>query len=362
MSSAAGSPGAATEPSGGAPRGAAASTALRRFGSRRFAGFGRRRTTTRARSGRPPAGVPSQQNTPSDPAALPPWATASAEGSSVGSADGSPGPDRLADRSVAGMGLAGSAADQMAGGPSPQQSNANAVPAWTASAGATLAAAPHEDLAGLVAGPQQNDAAGTPAELRPMPPPPRPSPPPSSQRPPQVSSTRPRSSTSGPPWERGRRFDAYRLSARGRGCRACRESPCWRSRWRSRPSHCSSCPPCSGSEVAVGAARHRARARAVRGHVEWRTVARTRPHPPSRSTSSRPATRCRRSRSKFGVTIDELLRANKDTIKNPDKIDSRRQHHHPGAAAPERLLTIGGAVDRRRRRARPAGAASGARC
>ena len=39
---------------------------------------------------------------------------------------------------------------------------------------------------------------------------------------------------------------------------------------------------------------------------------------------------------KFGLTLDELLAANKATIKNPDKIKVGPGDHHPGRRRPTR--------------------------
>src|SRR5262245_47848598 len=155
-----------------------------------------------------------QRNPPRDWAAPPPWATPPGTG---GRPPGStpPADELLAGKGIEGQGLAGSAADQLAGGPPPAPRPASAV-AWSASSAGAAASAADEDLAGLVserpkaasASPERDAgaagaaaavAAGSAAASQPSS---------SSGRKPTVSSTRP-SGPSGPSWEQPRRYEAY---------------------------------------------------------------------------------------------------------------------------------------------------------
>ena len=150
---------------------------------------------------RPPAEPPPQRNPPRDWAAPPPWATGAA---STGRAAGSSGAagdaaaaDLLASRAVEGQGLAGSAADRLAGGPGP----ASAASAWSASAAGAPSSAPDDELAALA----QSRPSGTPPPRSDGYPPPT-----RTGRRPAVSSTRPSGdAVPGPAWEGVRRYEAY---------------------------------------------------------------------------------------------------------------------------------------------------------
>ena len=164
---------------------------------------------------RDPADPPVRRNPPRDWAAPPPWAVgaagaAGAAGSAAGGGAvraGEPAAsDFLANRAVEGQGLAGSAADLLAGGP-PPASPGSGVPSpgdAVAGAGAAGEAAPHDELAGLAQGrpasastPPRTGAEGYP-------------PPTMTGRRPSVSSTRPSSDViPGPAWEGIRRYEAY---------------------------------------------------------------------------------------------------------------------------------------------------------
>jgi hypothetical protein len=164
-----------------------------------------------------PSDLSVRRNPPRDWAAPPPWATgagATAAGGrrSAGDPDGS---DLLSGRSVEGRGLAGSAADRLAGGPPPSSpvargasTGAAAVPAvaaaaWSASAAGSTSAAADEELAGLVQG-RPPAMTFTRPETENLPLPAR------TGRRPAVSSTRPSGETiPGPSWERMRRYEAY---------------------------------------------------------------------------------------------------------------------------------------------------------
>jgi hypothetical protein len=149
---------------------------------------------------RPSEDPPVRRNPPRDWAAPPPWATGAG---ATGRTPGSPGAadaaaaDLLANRSVEGQGLAGSAADRLAGGPEPASSAA-----WSASTAGAPSSSADAELAGLVqgrpsssAGPPRSD--GYPPSTR-------------TGKRPAVSSTRPAGdAVPGPAWERMRRYEAY---------------------------------------------------------------------------------------------------------------------------------------------------------
>ena len=170
---------------------------------------------------RDPADPPVRRNPPRDWAAPPPWAAGAAgaagAGGSVAGAGavragaGEPsGSEFLAGRSVEGQGLAGSAADRLAGAPppgSPATGGPAAGDAAAVSAGAVGAAAdatPHDDLAGLAQGrpasaqtPPRTGAEGYPPATM-------------TGRRPSVSTTRPSGDViPGPAWEGMRRYEAY---------------------------------------------------------------------------------------------------------------------------------------------------------
>jgi LysM repeat protein len=103
--------------------------------------------------------------------------------------------DLLAGRAVEGQGLAGSAADRLAGGPLPEATAA----AWSASSAGAAASSADDDLAGLV----QGRPAASPPRSDGYPPP---------SRPPvrQPVPTRPTGDAiPGPAWEGMRRYEAY---------------------------------------------------------------------------------------------------------------------------------------------------------
>ncbi|MEP6639384.1 MAG: LysM domain-containing protein [Chloroflexota bacterium] len=172
-------------------------------------------------SPRDPADPPVRRNPPRDWAAPPPWAGgaigAAAAGAVVagagraGAIPGEPaGSDFLAGRSGEGQGLAGSAADRLAGPPPPPSPSsagaagvAASAAAWSASGAGAASTAPDDDLAGLVV-PRSSvqPPARTAAEAYP--------PPTMTGRRPTVSSTRPSGDVvAGPAWEGMRRNEAY---------------------------------------------------------------------------------------------------------------------------------------------------------
>ncbi len=154
-----------------------------------------------------------RRNPPRDWAAPPPWASGGSAGSASrrspdgrAAVEGTGSPQFLADRSDESRGLAGSAADRLAsGGPAaiPDVLVPSSVHvAGTASRAASSAAAPPDaELADLVGGPRAGERPvhGYQAPARP------------GNRP-RVSSTRsapPRDAIIGPAWERSRRYEAY---------------------------------------------------------------------------------------------------------------------------------------------------------
>lgn len=172
---------------------------------------------------RDPVDPPVRRNPPRDWAAPPPWAAGAAGASAAGVAgsaasgagvrggSGEPSASEfLNTRSVEGQGLAGSAADRLAGAPPPPNAGEPTAGDVAAAAGAVGAAgvmaeaAPHDDLAGLVQA--RPGAAGTPARTE------ADGYPPSTMtgKRPSVSSTRPSGDAiPGPAWEGMRRYEAY---------------------------------------------------------------------------------------------------------------------------------------------------------
>jgi len=155
------------------------------------------------------------RNPPRDWAAPPPWAGGSAGAAGVAasrSASSGEPPDFLASRSSEGRGLAGSAADRLAGGPPPAdvRSTATTAPSNAPSAPADPELAGLVGLVGLTARPTWSSGAGIE--------PPPPLPPARPGKRPAVSSTRDRNSErstdgaqvqAGPAWEKARRYEAY---------------------------------------------------------------------------------------------------------------------------------------------------------
>jgi LysM repeat protein len=146
-----------------------------------------------------PDDPPVHRNPPRDWAAPPPWATGSAGAgrtTAPGAGDAAAA-DLLAGRAVEGQGLAGSAADRLAGGPGPEAGMVAA--AWSASGAGAAASSADDDLAGLV----QGRPAASPPRSDGYPPP---------SRPPvrQPVPTRPTGDAiPGPAWEGMRRYEAY---------------------------------------------------------------------------------------------------------------------------------------------------------
>ncbi len=149
---------------------------------------------------------PVRRNPPRDWAAPPPWA------GGAGGGAGRPTPagedvagEFMAGRSGEGQGLAGSAADRLAGGSPPVSGavgSSAAAAVWSASAASSPASGADDDLAGLVQ-PRPPSAPQVPAGREAYPTPTR------TGRRPAVSSTRPPDAIPGPSWERIRHQEAY---------------------------------------------------------------------------------------------------------------------------------------------------------
>ena len=253
---------------------------------------------------------PVRRNPPRDWAAPPPWASGSGTSGrtpSSGAAADAAAADLLAGRSTEGQGLAGSAADRLAGGPGPEI----AAAAWSASGGGAAATTPDAELAGLVQG--RPTTSSSPRSDS-YPPPTR------TGKRPAVSSTRPAGEEiAGPSWERMRRYEAYptikaraslpglpglpRLAvlagAVGIAALALFMLPALLG--IGGPSGGSGAP--SRSPGATAAASPTAR-----------------PAPTPKTYTIKQGDTLSKVAKRFGVTIDDLLAANKDTIKDPDKI------------------------------------------
>ena len=278
---------------------------------------------------------PVRRNPPRDWAAPPPWATGTGAASRPGTAGAPPdvASEFLAAKAIEGQGLAGSPADRLAGGPPPASTGATgsgsaaaaagaiggaaavAAGGWSASAAGSSATPPDDDLAGLV---QPRTPGGPPV------PPTRPaadSYPPSTLtgRRPAVSSTRPSGDAiPGPSWERMRRYEAY---------------PTIKTR--------AGLPGLPRVAVLVGALGVAALALfmlpALLGFGGGGSTSSASPSAstPRASTSVAPTVKpgptphvyviqkndtLSKIAKRFGLTLDELLAANKDTITNPDRI------------------------------------------
>jgi hypothetical protein len=145
---------------------------------------------------------PVRRNPPRDWAAPPPWAGGPSGRSAAAAASGEEvASEFLTGRSGEGQGLAGSAADRLAGGSPPSSAGAG-PPVWSASAGGAASVEADGDLAGLVQ-PRSRGAPPAQANAEAYPPPTR------TGRRPAVSSTRSAEVVPGPSWERLRHQEAY---------------------------------------------------------------------------------------------------------------------------------------------------------
>ena len=303
--------------------------------------------------GSPVEDAEAHRNPPRDWAAPPPWATramgAGAAGKTGRGIDEASTPDFLARRATEGAGLAGSAADRMAGGPLPPSGGpvqsmgvgarsspgagplgsvvgsippvvvggaAGIVAHSVTGAGPDASSAADDELAGLVQG---RGFATTPRE------PAHHAAPPGSKpgRRQTVSSTRPSGDlVTGPSWERMKRYEAYPTIKTRVGLPDLPVLP----------------------RVVVLAAALGVAALAlfflpallgVGGGGGTTATASPSASRPAATASSSPTTQpaptaqvyviaagdtLSRVAKKFGLTVEQLLAANKDTVKNPDKI------------------------------------------
>ena len=292
------------------------------------------------------------RNPPRDWAAPPPWASGpmgvNAAGKTGRGADVASAPDFLAARSTEGAGLAGSAADRLAGGPplppgvgsagsvgSGTRAAAGSVPRAAAGSvppavvggtariavgslgGAHADASPvaDDELVGLVHGRGTGAVSGEPARPS-APPAPKPGPPQT------VNPARPSGDTvTGPSWERMKRYEAYPTI-----------------KTRAGLPNLPALPRIVVLAAALGVAAlalfFLPALLGVGGGGPTATASPTASRPAATASSSPTALPAptphvyviaagdtlSRVAKKFGLTVEQLLAANKDTIKNPDKI------------------------------------------
>jgi LysM repeat protein len=263
--------------------------------------------------------VPVHRNPPRDWAAPPPWATgAGAAGAGRAAVAGGTGgaavdpaadpaaPEFLASRTAEGQGLAGSAADWLAGGP---LSPPPVAPSPSIRSDAPAAAA-HDELADLVRRPAAPGSSGPGPEAYP----------PSTRtgRRPAVSSTRPAGDEiPGPSWERMRRYEAYPSIRTRAGIPGLPRLALLAGALVIAAVVLFMLPALLG----IGGGGSSSPAPSGSGAAPTASASPTVPPAPTPQvyvikegdTLSKVAKR-------FGVTLDALLAANKDTIKNADKI------------------------------------------
>jgi len=257
---------------------------------------------------RPSEDPPIRRNPPRDWAAPPPWATG--VGNSGRTAGSSGATDAaaaglLASRSVEGQGLAGSAADRLAGGPGPDVPSA----AWSASAAGAASSAADEDLAGLVQG---RPVGSPPPRSDGYPPPTR------TGRRPAVSSTRPSGEAApGPAWERMRRYEAYPTIKTRAGLPGLPRLALFGGAVAIAALALFMLPALLGvGGGAPGESRGPSRSPASATSASPTTP----PAPTPQVYVVKSGDTMSKIANKFNVPLDELLAANKDTIKDPDKI------------------------------------------
>ena len=263
---------------------------------------------------------PVHRNPPRDWAAPPPWATGGAGPGRTTPSGAEDAAALLAHRAVEGQGLAGSAADRLAGGPGPET-----AAGWSASGAGAAASSADDDLAGLV----QGRPAASPPRTDGYPPP---------SRPPvrQPVPTRPSGDAiPGPAWEGMRRYEAYpEIKARA-GLPGLPGRP-----------GLSRLAVLAGAIAIAALALFMLPALLGVGGPSGGSSAPSRSAAviPSASPTVKPAPTPQiyivkqgdtmsKIAKKLGVTLDDLLAANKATIPNPDKIKIGDQVIVPSAQA-----------------------------
>ena len=286
---------------------------------------------------------PVRRNPPRDWAAPPPWASGTAAGSRPGTAGAPPdvASEFLAAKAIEGQGLAGSPADRLAGGPPPASAggsthggssdgsagaavvggaaaaaatSSGASGGWSASADGSPATAPHDELAGLVQG-------RTPSSTQQPAKPAADGYPPSTLtgRRPSVSSTRPNGDAiPGPSWERMRRYEAYPEIKTRAGIPGLPRIAVLIGALAIAAIALFMLPALLGFGGGGGSASPSPSASGPRPSVTAAPTVQTQPSQQvyiikQNDTLSKVAKR-------FGLTLDELLAANKGTITNPNKI------------------------------------------
>jgi hypothetical protein len=277
----------------------------------------------------PPADVPIQRNPPRDWAAPPPWATRSA--APTAGAGAGAGADLLAGRAVEGQGLAGSAADRLAGGEIP------AAAAWSASSAGAASSAADEDLAGLV----QPKPGNAPPTRPPSDGPPSTG---SGRRQP-VASTRPTGDPiPGPAWERMRRNEAYPTIKTRAGLPGMPGLP--------RVALVAAAVAIAALALFMlpallgiggGGGSGGASPSGSRPAVTAKPSPTVPPAPTPQVYTVKAGDNLGKIAKKFGVTIDQILAAN-PTIKNPNKISLGQEIVIPLPAAAETAPPSGSAA------------------
>ena len=223
-----------------------------------------------------------------------------------GASKGSGPADLLAGRADEGRGLAGSAADRLATGAQP--SGGSATPAGRASA----AAPPDEELADLVSSARQIDR-----PVHAYQPPKRPG------NRPSVSSTRsvPRDAITGPAWERSRRYEAYPTIRTRVGLPQLPRVGVLAVALAIAALGLFFLPALLGVGGGGGGGGGASASPSASQSVTSSSPELTTPPAPTPQTYVIAAgDTLSKVAKRFGLTLEELLTANKDTIVNPDKI------------------------------------------
>ena len=281
------------------------------------------------------------RNPPRDWAAPPPWATSGAAGMSTAGGPGGGRPDDQAPEFVAGRdparGLAGSAADRLATG-SPASSPASR------GASSSPASMPSDELAGLVAGAAVSSARARAPEPITRPPTGAYPTTTASGRRPTVSSTRTRAQQhDGPSWESAKRYEAYPTIKTRAGLPGIPRIAVWAGALIVAAMGLFFLPALLGiGGGGTGPSALPSRSAAVATATPAPTPI---PEPTAQTYVIKAGDTLTKIAKKFDVTVDELLAANKKTIKNKDRITvgleivipvpTPDEVTDPSAAAPE---------------------------